>query len=342
MFTRIVVPLDGSERAERALPVAARIAHASGAQIILLRAVPVPVPLTSVFAPTVHDASVPAFMEASETQAKDYLERIAGSPRLAGLATEIMVPVGAPAAAILDAVASHTADLVVMCSHGATGLTRWVLGSVAQHVARHAPVPVLVLRESGPIPAGPHPDPEQPLRILVPLDGSQLAQAALGPAADLAVALAAPAPGALHVALVISPYEAAQNNMPEALVREGAKEYLAGVADRLGASTPAYGQLTITWSVGVGLDVATTLVRIAENGEDAEGAGILGGCDLIAMATHGRTGLARWALGSVTERVLQATALPLLIVRPQRIEQEEQSAFARVHDTDFASWPGLS
>jgi nucleotide-binding universal stress UspA family protein len=341
MYARILVPLDGSERAERALPVAARIACASGAQVILLRVVRVPVPLTSVFAPTTYDAAPAASMEASESQAKEYLEQIAGSPTLAGLATEIVVPVGAPAAAILDAVGAHAADLIVMCSHGATGLTRWVLGSVAQHVARHAPVPVLVLRESGPIPAGPHPDPEQPLRILVPLDGSQLAQAALGPAADLAVALSAPMPGTLHLALVISPYEAAQDNMPEAFVREGAKEYLAGVVDRLGASTPAYGQLTITWSVGVGLDVATTLVRIAENGEDAEGAGILGGCDLIAMATHGRTGLARWALGSVTERVLHATALPVLIVRPQRVAREEQPALTSAHTSDFASWPGL-
>jgi len=62
--------------------------------------------------------------------------------------------------------------------------------------------------------------------------------------------------------------------------------------------------------------VAEAIVRVAENGEDAEGAGVFGGCDIIAMATHGLSGIRRWEMGSITERVLHATRLPLLIVRP--------------------------
>jgi nucleotide-binding universal stress UspA family protein len=62
--------------------------------------------------------------------------------------------------------------------------------------------------------------------------------------------------------------------------------------------------------------VADALVRVGENGEDAEGAGVFGSCDVIAMATHGSDGLQRWAMGGVTEQVLHGSRLPLLIVRP--------------------------
>src|SRR6266576_5329505 len=100
--------------------------------------------------------------------------------------------VGQPAVNILSAVDTRNIDLVVLCSHGYTGMTRWVLGSVAEKVARHARVPVLILREGGPLPAGPHPDITRPLRALVALDGSAHAKAALEPPASLIAALAAP------------------------------------------------------------------------------------------------------------------------------------------------------
>jgi nucleotide-binding universal stress UspA family protein len=75
----------------------------------------------------------------------------------------------------------------------------------------------------------------------------------------------------------------------------------------------------VTWSIAVELDFASGLIRVAENGQDteeAEDAGLLGGCDLIAMATHGTTGIRRWALGNITERVLHGTKLPILVVHP--------------------------
>jgi len=90
-------------------------------------------------------------------------------------------------------------------------------------------------------------------------------------------------------------------------------------------------KLAVTESVAVDVDAANALIRVADNGEDAEGAGVFGGCDIIAMATHGRGGLQRWAMGSVTERVLGATQLPLLIVRPQEVETGQE-----VHDEEFA------
>jgi nucleotide-binding universal stress UspA family protein len=84
--------------------------------------------------------------------------------------------------------------------------------------------------------------------------------------------------------------------------------------------------LTHTLSVATGKDVADILIRAAETGEDADGSNIYGDCDLIVMATHGRGGLERVILGSVTEHIIGATKLPILIVRPQ--EQHAQTAFS--------------
>jgi Universal stress protein family len=69
------------------------------------------------------------------------------------------------------------------------------------------------------------------------------------------------------------------------------------------------------WSVTMDEDSASGLIWVAEDGKEMEGAGVLNGVDVIAMTTHGSSGLQRWAMGSVTERVLHAIRLPLLIVR---------------------------
>jgi nucleotide-binding universal stress UspA family protein len=74
--------------------------------------------------------------------------------------------------------------------------------------------------------------------------------------------------------------------------------------------------LAVTWSVAVDADVAAALIRVAEQGRADAGTCMVGGCDLLAMATHGRSGLPRWMIGSITERILGATKLPLLIVHP--------------------------
>lgn len=320
MYTRILVPLDGSERAEKAIPTAARIARATHASIVLLNAISVP--------PEYGTAYVPATFSATDfdlmrRQAVEYLDSIAARPVLAGVTTQNEVVVAPAALAILDTITADDIDLVVMTSHGRTGVTRWVLGSVAQHVSRTATVPVLILREHVEGEVGKHPDLEHLTRVLVPLDGSELAEAAIEPAADVASALATPGEAAIHLSLVVSPYEANQENVPSAFAVTGAKDYLKGIVDRLRGQYP---HLTVTYSVGVGLDIAGTLIRIAESGEDVEGAGVFGGCDFIAMATHGRTGLARWVIGSITDRVLHGTRLPMLIVRPRAVRAKKSPA----------------
>jgi len=329
MFKRILVPLDGSTRAERAIPVAARIARASSGAVILVRAVTGATGFLSALvgeAPVVHSV-----LDAEQAAAAAYLAGIKQAPELVGIATDPRVVSGPVAEVILAAAAAWQADLMVLCSHGYTGMTRWALGSVAEKVARHSLVPVLVLREAGPVPAGLHPDATRPLRALVPLDGSVLAKAALEPAASLMAALSAPAQGALHLVRVVKPVIADREEKdPEEQEHflYKAKRYLAATVEHLrtGLVAPAVATLTlpVTWSVALDADVAGGIVRVAEHGEDAAGAGVFGRCDVIAMATHGLGGMQRWTMGSITERVLHATRLPLLIVRPPEMPDQSK------------------
>jgi nucleotide-binding universal stress UspA family protein len=170
--------------------------------------------------------------------------------------------------------------------------------------------------------SGPHPD-GGPLRALITLDGSAEAKAALESAAQLVAALAAPGQGAVHLLRVVKPPQFDEKKIsPEHLAAmksealHKAKTYMDSVATHLREGSLGSLHLALTWSVVLDDDIAGAIIQVAENGEDAEGAGIPGRCDLVAMATHGRTGFQHWVMGSVTERVLGATRLPLLIVRP--------------------------
>src|SRR5437588_6492686 len=261
-------------------------------------------------------------IEADIARATDYLASVAGSPELAGIELKTEVLPGAPALSIFPVVRAFQADLIVMCSHGYTGRTRWILGSVSQKVARHSPVPVLVLREDGSVPTNLHPDGMRSVRVLVPLDGSPIAEAALAPAAHLSAALSAPARGALHVARVLRLPTMNENGQNYQLAKTKqlgmweAQVYLHMVERTLREGDLASLNLSITSSISVDPDVASTLIGIAEIGEDMQKVEEYPPCDLIAMATHGRGGLQHWMLGSVTERVLGSTKLPMLIVRP--------------------------
>lgn len=339
MYAHLLVPLDGSERAERAVLVAERIARATDGRITLLQVINLPMPLGAPY----DAAALSAYSyEQTEAEAAAYLTRVAGWPLLEDLPVETEVVTGAPAATVLDVAREKKADLIVICSHGRTGATRWMLGSVAEHIARQSPVPVLILREQGAIPAHPHPDPTQPLRILVPLDGSLFAEAALAPAAQLILALAGPHQAALHLTLALPPYEMERANVPDTLVLDGARTYLMRAADRMRGTYP---QLRVSWSVTSDVDVAQALLRVAETGDEVS-TGPGSRSDVIAMATHGRSGIIRWALGSTTERVLHSTTLPLLIVRPAVVAKQGIPAERRAdtpqapHEVD-APWPAL-
>lgn len=318
MFQRILVPLDGSKRAEQALPVAAQLARTFGGSLVLLRVVTSPADFAHFSWKSPQEMQ--QALDADIAKAAHYLATIAASKELAGIKVSTEVPPGDPAMTMLPIIRADNIDFVVMCSHGVTGDRRWHVGSVAQQVARHSPVPVLVLREGAGVPTNRHPLGMRPVRILVALDGSPLAEASLLPAAYLSAALSAPLQGALHLVRVLPLAWLDENSEGIIAVKQKVvaetETYLQTLAQRLRDGEMARFNPLVTTSVVVDPDVAGSLIDMAETGAGMEAQAGFTSCDLIAMATHGRGGFEHWVMGSVTERVLNATRLPLLIVRP--------------------------
>lgn len=318
MFQHILVPLDGSSRAEQALPVAAQIARATGGSLLLVQVIsPLFMSGGLSLAPLVNEQAI----EAEMATATAYLQELAASPKLSGIKTRIEILPGLPVQHLLAFAEAPEIDLVVLCSHGRTGFARWVLGSVAYALIHQCTRPILVLRPNEASSALARFNRESPLRTLVPLDGSPLAEAALRPAASLTSALASPGQGALHLSQVVKIFPTTADEgfisklNEEALQRAGA--YLSQMQERVRSEGKDL-HLSFTYSVELASDVASTLLNLAEHGRTGgeKAHGETGQCDLIAISTHGRGGLERWVMGSVTERLLTTTQLPMLIVRP--------------------------
>jgi nucleotide-binding universal stress UspA family protein len=323
MYRHILVPLDGSARAESVLPMAARLARNTKGTLILVRVVS----LASEYWPAIttpYPSMAQAAVDGELAEAESYLENIASSTELAGVTVKTVTQFGPVASTILSVASSYAADLIMICSHGYSGVTRWLIGSIAEKIARYATAPVLILREGAELPlrltAG-----SRALRLLVPLDGSTHAKAALEPATDLLTALAGnQVQRTLHLARIVKPANHSNKKQEAPLQNAGdldkARRYLSLTAEQLseGYIVPGMAErhISVTWSVSPDDDVASALVNIAEHGPSTDGLEKFGPCDLIAISTHGRGGLMRWTMGSITERVLHATTLPILIVRP--------------------------
>ena len=204
MFKRVFVPLDGSARAERAIPTAVQLVRASGGTLILAHVRS----MDSYFYLATAPAVTQDLIEGDLKEGEKYLARIAQLPELCDISIEKVVMYGPVANTLLSLIATQAADLVVLNSHGRTGFKRWALGSIAEKIAKYSPVPVFVLREGGPVPISSHPEALRPLRALVPLDGSLYSKAALEPAAQLTAALATPTHGTIHLLRVVKPSSA--------------------------------------------------------------------------------------------------------------------------------------
>ena len=311
MFSRVLVGLDGSERAAHALAMAATIARASNGSLILAQVLNAP----AEFLPYIAAGLEPSTLGADLDGATAYLTSLTTLPEMQGVPAEIEVHVGQAAAKLLELAQTRQADLIVLTSHGHSGLTHWALGRVTQKVARHAQIPVLVLRASEPPHGTEQPKaPTEPVRALIALDGSPAAEEALGAALELAVALAGPRPAALRLVRVVPP---SADSGP-------ARDYLRGVVDRLRAIQPPDLQLELSESLVVDTDVARALAHAAEAGTIATAetateeaaTDASAPCDLIAITTYGASGRQEWSLGGVAERLLESAQLPLLMVRP--------------------------
>lgn len=292
MYHKILVPLDGSTFSERALPMATGLAQAMKSHVILMHAAS-----ASVFPGTdATEAQVQAVDEA-----KTYLSALKNELSEQGLDVEVAVPYGDAAESILLEIGLRGVDLVVMCTHGRSGLGRWVYGSVAEQVLAQSPAPVLLVHPSGEVATfGPT---STQASILVPLDGSPFAEAAL----PHAIAIARTFGGTITLLRAVEPPTASHSYPGLDLFQisleeehQKAESYLTAVADRLRSD---------------GLSVQT-VVREGWPAEIIAYRNAALGPKLIVMATHGRTGVARLLLGSVALQVVRHSLLPILLVRP--------------------------
>lgn len=304
MFERILVPLDGSPRAELILPQLARLLRREDSEVLLLRAFHVPQGDAWMDLPR---QNLALEREAAQKYVHDLAKRMAGQ----GAKVHGRVVEGLPASSILECADQEGATLIAMSTHGRSGLSRWVMGSVAEKVVRASRVPMLLVRSFRPTPKGdlePVPAAETPFRkILVPTDGSPTAMAAVTPAEKFAQLYGSEVV-VLHVRIPYVPPGAVLPGMEAGapIVEPPPPPPEKDEATAAMAKRFEHAGLKVT-RVSVLGDPATEIVDH----------GFASGVDLIALATHGRSGLSRWMLGSVAERVLRHASVPLLIVRAE-------------------------
>lgn len=300
MVDKILVPLDGTEFAEHALGTALAIARRSGAALALAT-VEVPPPMAF---PDVN------FLEPLEEAERSYLESVADRVRDAG---DVDVSVEVLTGNAPEALELHRkeigADLTVMTSHGRGPVSRAWLGSVADHFVRSTGAPVLVVRpaeEAGPPDLT---DPPTFRHVAITLDGSELSETAIDPGVAMADLFDAEV---TLVRVVEYPRQTESVYMPDAVEAiqeqlEQSREAAHAELERVATGLAAEGRQVRRESRVVN-HAAPGILEVVEERD----------VDLVVMASHGRGGLTRAVLGSVTDKVLRASHGPVLVVRAER------------------------
>jgi nucleotide-binding universal stress UspA family protein len=293
MISTILVPLDGSELARHALPFATFLARATQARLVLLHA----------YRPRTLDPEADPELDLIQEHAD-----LASGLRERGVHASTWLSYAEPGPAIVETAADLRADLIVMSTHGRGGVGQLVYGSVAEHVARHSAVPVILVTSR----SGSRWADEPPLRVVVPLDGTARAEAALGPAGDLARALRADL-------LLLTATESARDpatpwHAPDGATRrrsiDEAQEYLERVAMPLRADGQ---RVELRVETGPPSDVI------------ADAANELGAA-IVVMTTHGRGALSQLLVESVSEATLRKLTVPVCLLPPRKALEDAVGA----------------
>lgn len=311
-FETVIVPLDGSQLAETAIPYAASLARITGASLVLLR-------VLEEMRPLYDSRRREVIWIDPENPRKDLMTPEILQPeveRLAqqGLKANPVIRLGDPRHEILAEAEQHPAPLIVLASQGRSGLGRVLLGSVASRILQLATCPVLVVRSRELA--------EQPQtitfkRLVVPLDGSLMAQQAL----PLAVNLAKQAGASLEVVRVAETFRQELPPEGEALIHTASLETLLENFDRLEAEARDYIAAVTALLEEEGVPVTGTVLS-GDPFQELVNYAELERPDLMIMTTHGRGGLARWFYGSVADKLLTTSVVPLLLIRAQEEEAE--------------------
>ncbi|MBN1810598.1 MAG: universal stress protein [Anaerolineae bacterium] len=305
MYSKIVVPLDGSELAEGVLPHVAEVIRGRGSQVCLLTVAQSARVTTSVL-PDLFSSfdNTQEERQRVEQELTAYLETVAGRLEPTAAQVQASVRFGRPADEILAFAGEAGADLIAMSTHGRSGISRWVLGSVADRVLHGAMCPVLIVRAK---PQQIHPAYQH---ILVPLDGSELAEQVLP-----------------HVSALIRP-----NHTRVYLISVLANGFSDRTITLLTSSPPGL-QLSTTALSKAEVQLTAYLRSVAavlrERGATVHTAVKHGSpaeeilthaaevnADLIGMTAHGLSGVSRWMYGNVASKVLQGSHCSVLLVHP--------------------------
>lgn len=309
MFKRILVPLDESKLAEEALPFAADLIDESEGEFLLARVCDLPSG-AMVLGSDIYNKLLRGWKD----NAENYLERMCGSLD-SQRPIHKKVLTGHAIEELLAQEGKFGADLILMTTHGESGLERWFLGSVAEGLARRAECPVLIIRSGGNL------KPPLGKKIVVPLDGSAFAEQVL----PLAVSMAQRTQGELVLVRAhqdSASYEFMSHDLyPD---REDAKNRRTGeqIAQQyLEDTQSALKELYPKLAVSTKLSRAEAAGAILEEGESS-------GADLIAMTSHGATGPGKWIFGSVAEKLLRHSDCPVLVVKSRKETGEGKSVSA--------------
>lgn len=274
MLKKILLALDGSENAERALWWVTKYAAREKAQVVLFRAV---------------DTATlePEFISSEVIDARNYLQRMETEINQAGIPSKVLVQKGKPEEAIVKAAMAERCDLILMTTRGGSKVKRWAIGGVTEKVMRLSPIPVL------PVQSRTHPAKNDHVRrILVPVDGSKLAELVIPWATDFAHLLKArlvfvhvypPGRGGLS-AHAEDKFDALRERMIrtcQLLKQKGVKAF---------------------FKVRTG-DPADRILGMADQN------------DMIVTTTHGSGGFKRWIFGSVAEKLIHEARIPVLVYK---------------------------
>jgi nucleotide-binding universal stress UspA family protein len=292
-YNKLLVPLDGSPLAEHVLQHLAWVATPAATELILVSALE-----TWRYAMAGTEFAWSDILTSLRSGAEEYLTAQRQQLQQAGYRVTTHVVEGDAAQVILDLAETSGADGIAMSTHGRSGFARWTLGSVAERVLHGAHIPVLLVRAT----TEAHSHKLQ--TILLPLDGSAVAEQAL----PEAQALAHQNDAKILLLQVIQKLDEGSQHLffkDEAAAkatfaewRAQAETYLAGVAQRLEAAGVASSYRVIIDSP------ARAICTLTKDN----------GVDLVVMGTHGRTGVRRWVYGSVASQVLHGASCPLLLV----------------------------
>ena len=301
MYSKILVSLDGSKTAENVLPFARCFARSSQIPVELMAVVDVPEMTHNVLA--AEGLSRDTLIEHEAKTLRNYLERIGKNFPVGTV--QCTVKKGKAAEVIIESTSGDKETLIAMATHGRSGIGRFFLGSIAEKVLRAASNPLLLVRATEETP--PLWDMPALRSIIVPLDGSELAESVMPHVQELAKKLA------LEVTLLGVygvPYGA--SSAGEGLYDGTRMDALIG---RLRAETLGYLEEKAEALKSKGFDKVSFIAKEGLPADEIISTARRTPDNLIAMCTHGRTGVTRWMMGSVTETVVRHSGDPVLVVR---------------------------